>query len=300
MPSSATAWPARPGIAARVFSALASGGINVVAIAQGSSERNISFAVTAEQAAEAARRVHTAFQLSKIGGGRPPAAPRTDVVFLGFGRVGRALADQIAAPTNGQPSVRVVGLLDRSGYVFEPRGFSRRRLLELTREKDAGALPVGARRQGGVCRGRADLDGRPRRVAAGPGRRDERRDRRPAARRARPWLRHRARQQEAARRVVGELRALLGSVRAGRPAACATRRPSAPGCRSSTRIHKLVETGDRVLRIEGCVSGTLMYVMSAVSSGKPFSQAVREAVELGYAEPDPRDDLTGRDAAGKR
>ena len=58
-------------------------------------------------------------------------------------------------------------------------------------------------------------------------------------------------------------------------------------------FHKLVETGDRVLRIEGCVSGTLMYVMSAVSSGKPFSQAVREAVELGYAEPDPRDDLTG-------
>ena len=42
-----------------------------------------------------------------------------------------------------------------------------------------------------------------------------------------------------------------------------------------------------------------MYVMSAVSSGKPFSQAVREAVELGYAEPDPRDDLTGRDAARK-
>jgi bifunctional aspartokinase / homoserine dehydrogenase 1 len=55
--------------------------------------------------------------------------------------------------------------------------------------------------------------------------------------------------------------------------------------------HKLVETGDRVLRIEGAVSGTLMYVVSAVSSGTPFSQAVREAVEKGYAEPDPRDDL---------
>ena len=64
-----------PGIAARVFTALAGGGINVVAIAQGSSERNISFAVTGEQAAEAARRVHTAFQLAKIGGGRPPSAP---------------------------------------------------------------------------------------------------------------------------------------------------------------------------------------------------------------------------------
>ena len=116
-----------PGIASRVFTALSSGGLNVVAIAQGSSERNISFAVTADQATEAARRVHAAFQLSKIGGGRAPAAPRTDVVLLGFGRVGRALADQIGA-ANGQGQVRVVGLLDRSGYIFEPRGISRRRL----------------------------------------------------------------------------------------------------------------------------------------------------------------------------
>ena len=78
-----------------------------------------------------------------------------------------------------------------------------------------------------------------------------------------------------------------------RAARSATKRPSAPACRSSTRITKLVETGDRVLRIEGCVSGTLMYVVSAVSAGKPFSEAVREAVERGYAEPDPRDDLSG-------
>jgi homoserine dehydrogenase len=62
---------------------------------------------------------------------------------------------------------------------------------------------------------------------------------------------------------------------------------------------KLAETGDRVLRIDGCVSGTLMYVLSEVSAGRPFSQAVREAVERGYAEPDPRDDLSGRDAARK-
>ena len=54
-----------------------------------------------------------------------------------------------------------------------------------------------------------------------------------------------------------------------------------------------------MLRIEGCVSGTLMYVVSAVSGGKPFSVAVREAVERGYAEPDPRDDLSGQDAGRK-
>jgi homoserine dehydrogenase len=64
-------------------------------------------------------------------------------------------------------------------------------------------------------------------------------------------------------------------------------------------FHKLAETGDRVLRIEGCVSGTLMFVVSAVSNGQRFSEAVQQAVERGYAEPDPRDDLTGRDAARK-
>ena len=60
---------------------------------------------------------------------------------------------------------------------------------------------------------------------------------------------------------------------------------------------KLVETGDRVLRIEGCVSGTLMYVVSAVSAGHAVFGRVREAVERGYAEPDPREDLSG---AGRR
>ena len=52
---------------------------------------------------------------------------------------------------------------------------------------------------------------------------------------------------------------------------------------------KLVESGDRVLRIDGCVSGTLGYVLSSVSEGSR-SQAVLEVVDLGHAEPDPRED----------
>src|SRR5687767_10200437 len=128
-----------PGISARVFTSLEAGGINVVAIAQGSSERNISFVVAAAQAPEAARRVHAAFQLSKIGGGRPVAATHKDIVLLGFGRVGRALADQIAA-SKIEPRVRIVGLLDRSGYIFDNRGLSRARLLKLAKAKDKGAL----------------------------------------------------------------------------------------------------------------------------------------------------------------
>ena len=61
------------------------------------------------------------------------------MVLLGFGRVGRALADQIAAQ-DGRSAVRVVGLLDRSGYVFDPRASRRARLLRLAEGKDEGAL----------------------------------------------------------------------------------------------------------------------------------------------------------------
>jgi aspartokinase/homoserine dehydrogenase 1 len=286
-----------PGIAARVFSALAAAHINVVAIAQGSSERNISFAVKSTDAAEAARCVHAAFKLSKIGGGGPEAAPTTDVVLLGFGRVGRALADQIALP-NGQPNVRVVGLLDRSGYVFEPKGLSRRRLLHLTQKKDAGALL-------------ASLGGRPA-VAAD----------------ALTFMAGHAVSRPVIVDVTSEetgdlLRTAIGH---GFSVVLANKKPLAGSWESYERLlagtrnggshvryeatvgaglpiidtyHKLVETGDRVLRIEGCVSGTLMFVVSAVSNGQRFSEAVRQAVDRGYAEPDPRDDLTGRDAARK-
>ncbi len=126
-----------PGIAARVFSALAAAHINVVAIAQGSSERNISFAVKSDDAAEAARCVHAAFKLSKIGGGRPEDAPTTDVVLLGFGRVGRALADQIALP-NGQPTYASSACSIDPGTCSNRRGLSRRRLLLLTRRRTPG------------------------------------------------------------------------------------------------------------------------------------------------------------------
>src|SRR5207237_528918 len=81
-----------PGIASRVFSALAEARINVIATAQGSSELNLSLVVAAKDAPRAQRAVHAAFQLSKIGGGAVAHPERTDVVLLGFGQVGRTPA----------------------------------------------------------------------------------------------------------------------------------------------------------------------------------------------------------------
>jgi bifunctional aspartokinase / homoserine dehydrogenase 1 len=286
-----------PGIASRVFTALAAGGVNVIAIAQGSSELNISFVVDGEQAAEAARRVHGAFQLSKIGGGRSPEAPRTDVVLLGFGRVGRALADQLGA-TRGPERTRVVATLDRTGFVFDPRGLSRSRIMRLAEGKDEGRMlaDLGGKKataaealafvaSHAVSRPvlvdvTAEETGDLLLLALGQGFDLVLANKKPLAGPPATY----ARLLEAARAAGRRLR-YEATVGAGLPVI-------------DTHL-KLVESGDRVLRIEGCVSGTLGYVLSALSGGRAFSQAVREAVEKGYAEPDPRDDLSGRDAARK-
>jgi aspartokinase/homoserine dehydrogenase 1 len=62
---------------------------------------------------------------------------------------------------------------------------------------------------------------------------------------------------------------------------------------------KLVETGDTVLRIEGCTSGTLGFLLSEIGKGRPFSESLRDAMSRGFTEPDPRDDLSGMDVARK-
>jgi homoserine dehydrogenase len=61
----------------------------------------------------------------------------------------------------------------------------------------------------------------------------------------------------------------------------------------------LISGGDEILEIQASPSGTLGFVMSAVEAGRSFSEAVKEAVALHYAEPDPRDDLSGLDVARK-
>jgi aspartokinase/homoserine dehydrogenase 1 len=285
-----------PGISARVFAALESGGINVIAIAQGSSERNISFVVAADDAGEAARRVHAAFQLSKIGGGRPPVRPHTDVVLLGFGRVGRALSDQIA--TSRSRDVRIVGLLDRSGYVFDARGIGRRRLLRLAHQKDSGHLLSAL---GGVKAAAADaLSIMASHAVSRPVVVDV------TSEETGPLLK--AAIDRGFDVVLANKKPLAGSrddydrlVTASAAAGRRVRYEATVGAGLPVidTFRKLDETGDRVLRIDGCVSGTLMFVLSELSAGRTFSSAVAEAMSRGYTEPDPRDDLSGRDAARK-
>ena len=64
-------------------------------------------------------------------------------------------------------------------------------------------------------------------------------------------------------------------------------------------VNSLMESGDEILEIQASPSGTLGFIMSSVEGGRSFSEAVKEAVALHYAEPDPRDDLSGLDVARK-
>lgn len=64
-------------------------------------------------------------------------------------------------------------------------------------------------------------------------------------------------------------------------------------------LRSLIDTGDDVREISGALSGTFGAIFSAVAGGSPFSQAVRDARDQGYTEPDPRDDLSGLDVARK-
>jgi homoserine dehydrogenase len=64
-------------------------------------------------------------------------------------------------------------------------------------------------------------------------------------------------------------------------------------------LRSLLASGDEILEISGCMSGTLGYICSSLEHGVPFSQSVREAREQGFTEPDPRIDLSGQDVARK-
>jgi aspartokinase/homoserine dehydrogenase 1 len=286
------------GVAARLFAAIAEAEVNVIAIAQGASELNISVVVEERSVAAAQRAVHAAFRLDKIGGGAAATSTHADVVILGYGRIGRELATQLAEIA-GSRAVRVVAVIDSSGYVFEPRGLSKRRLATLAAAKEAGTSLADVPK--GVRAGAESALNEVRRHAL-----------------SRPIL---------VDVTAGDTSAVLEAALVGgmdivlankRP--LAARRGSSGGLTKSATsrgrrvlheatvgaglpiidtINKLQESGDEVLRIEGCPSGTLGYLFGELGRGATFSSALRAAMALGYTEPDPRDDLSGMDVARK-
>ena len=278
-----------PGVSARLFDGLARARVNIRAIAQGASERNISVAVAAPEAVRALRAAHSAFWLS-------PAT--LSVGLIGPGNVGRALLSQLAEALPrfaGAPQ-----MAHRLDLRLRAVAGSRTMLLDDSHIDPAQAAAMVR----GDTAAPLDLD----RFAA-----HVRAEHLPhalildcsgsdaVAAHYPEWLamgihvatpsKHAGSGDLARYRAIREAEKRGGMFRYE-----ATVGAGLPVIQT---LRSLLDTGDELLAIEGILSGTLAWLFNRYDGSVPFSQLVAEAKALGYTEPDPRDDLSGTDVARK-
>lgn len=273
-----------PGVAAQVFKSLARAAINVRAIAQGASERNISVVVDGKAAAKALRAVHAGFYLS---------ANTLSVGLIGPGTVGRVLLAQMLSQLQRLRAlnidVRVRGIATSKRMLLgehsidldtwpqqlaaagEPLDLAR-----FVQHVQADYIPhtvlidctasaeVAANYRAWLARGIHVVTPN-KKANSGP---------LPA------W-----RALQEARRASGTYYLYEATVGAGLPVI--------------QTLRDLRETGDDILSIEGIFSGTLAYLFNVFDGTIPFSSIVQVARQKGFTEPDPRDDLSGMDVARK-
>lgn len=277
--------PGTPGVAGKFFRSLGKAGVNVRAIAQGSSERNISAVIKDVDGKRALRALHAGFFLSRQA---------LSVGLFGPGNIGGTLLDQIARETerlNEQFDVdiriRAIAnsrkmLLDEDGIdLADWRASFARKAVEL--DLDALVSHVGATYYPHSvlidCTTSSQL---PEHYVSWlergihivtPNKK--------AGTSPYPYYR---KMMDTCRRT-GRRFLYETTVGAGLPVICT--------------LKDLIQTGDRIHRIEGIVSGTLAWLFSSYDGTVPFSAMVRKAKEMGYTEPDPRDDLSGMDVARK-
>jgi bifunctional aspartokinase / homoserine dehydrogenase 1 len=224
----------------------------------------------------------------------------TNLLLLGVGAIGRELLRQLA--TNHRAStrqIRVCGLIDRSGYVCDPAGLSWKHVMELRTLKEAGTSL--ARIDGGTaCTPETS-------VATLTARLPRRRILVDATAADTQPLLETALQRGFDLVLANKLPLAGAQADFDRLHATATARKRrvaheatvGAGLPVIDTLNKLIDAGDRVLSVEGCPSGTLGFLFGELGKGRRFSDALRDAIDAGYTEPDPRTDLSGVDVARK-
>jgi len=274
-----------PGVAARFFGTLGRAGINIRAIAQGSSERNISAVVDTMDATRALRAVHSGFYLS---------AKTVSIGLIGPGTVGSELLEQINS--------RREWLRDRFNLDLRVRAIARSktmllgdRQVDLSAWRDALAAST-TPMDFAALEKHVHADHLPHSVIIDCTSSED------VARRYAGWLRKGIHVVTPNKKAFsgtydyyGELRA---SAKKGNTHYFYETTVGAALPIIST-LRNLIDTGDRVRTIKGILSGTLAYLFNVYDGSVPFSEIVRVARENGYTEPDPRDDLSGMDVARK-
>lgn len=272
----------RVGVAGTFFAALGAVACNIVAIAQGSSERSISAVVAARDGDRALRSVHRCFfQTREV----------IELYLMGVGTVGHQLLRQLQQrPVHaGNVELKLCGISDSRQMLLDPAGIAPaqavERLLASPQASDFGLMMASIRERLPDqpvlvdCTSSAALaDAYPRFLAAGFHIVTASKKANSAA-----YAHYLAIRQAAARhrrRFHYET-----NVGAGLPVI--------------DTLRNLLAGGDKVLRIEGVLSGSLSFLFGQLEAGVAFSAAVRDARDRGYTEPDPRDDLSGLDVARK-
>jgi aspartokinase/homoserine dehydrogenase 1 len=272
------------GVSGRAFKALADAEVNIRAIAQGSTERNISIVVDTRDVPEALRALHRSFF-------DQPVDRCIQVFCAGVGQVGREFLVQwmktkstFEAELGGE--IKLVGLANSTSYVMDANGL----------EPDANAL-----QDSGRALSASDATEVLRAFHALPGRR-------------KIWV-----DNSAADAVAGAgieaLKLGMGYVCSNKIAATRSLadwnvlQASSARFKNETNVgaalpilhglRSMLETGDRIKRIEAVLSGSINYIFSSMDGRQNFSNAVRSAGQKGYTEPDVRIDLSGMDVARK-
>ena len=274
------------GLAGKLFNTMGRNGINVIACAQGASETNISFVIEKRSLRKALNVIHDSFFLSET--------QVLNIFLAGTGNVGSILLRQIAKQQEKlmrekNLRINVVGIATSKRAVFNREGIDITRFREELHENgidsnpeilkenilamnifnsvfvDCTASPEVAALYGDLLESNVNV------VAAN----------KIAASSSYTTYKH---LKETARKK--DVKYLFETnVGAGLPII--------------NTINSLINSGDKILKIEAVVSGTLNYIFNVLSEDVPLSKAITLAKEAGYTEPDPRIDLSGKDVIRK-
>ena len=275
-----------PGIAGKLFGTLGRNGISVIACAQGASETNISFVVEAKSLRKSLNVIHDSFFLSEY--------QVLNLFICGTGTVGGSLIEQIRCQQQKLMQERglklkVVGIADGHRALFTRAGIDLASYREEMEEKgipsSAGVLHdeiIGMNIFNSVfvdCTASAEV-----------------------ASLYKEFLMHNI-SVVAANKIAASsdysIYSELKQIARKRGVKFLFETNVGAGLPIINTINDLINSGDKILKIEAVLSGTLNYIFNKISADVPFSQTIKMAQEERYSEPDPRIDLSGKDVIRK-
>jgi len=274
-----------PGIAGKLFGTLGRSGISVIACAQGASETNISFVINEHYLRKALNVIHDSFFLSEYS--------VLNLFICGVGTVGTSLIEQIAHQREKlkrelRINLNVVGIASGHYAMFRREGLD----LENFREQLLASAPSNIQRLHDEVVGMNIFNSVFVDCTASP----------EVSGLYKDFLEHNINVVAANKLAAsGDYASYheLKKTAQRRGVKFLFETNVGAGLPIIRTINDLINSGDKVLKIEAVLSGTLNYIFNTISKDVPLSEAVRRAQEAGYSEPDPRVDLSGKDVMRK-